>query len=224
VIAPQILDHLADVFDPHTSQMRIILEKPFGHDEASATTLFAHLFSRYPRSSLYFLDHYLGKQTLRDLALRDGTSFLSELLALDNIASIEISAIETLDAGSRIGYFDGVGTIEDMMQSHLIQMLAFACLDTSTRSLRAKKIDVLSSLRFSQDKKDIILGQYDEYRGHDTRVSTSDTETYAAIRCTLLHGEESVPVFLRSGKSLHQKSTYIHIHLKDSIIAHAGCE
>lgn len=147
-VAPAILDALASVFQSGLAHLRIILEKPFGHDASSARALFSHLFSLYPRTALYFLDHYLGKETIRNLALRDGSTFLSRLLSLEHIESIEVSALETVDAGGRIGYFDGVGTIEDMIQSHLIQMLAFACLDTTLRPLRARKLDILESLRF----------------------------------------------------------------------------
>ncbi len=223
-VAPAILDALASVFHVGESAIRVILEKPFGHDRESAHLLFEHLYALYPRESLYFLDHYLGKETIRNLALRDGSTFLSRLLSLEHIESIEISAIETVDAGGRIGYFDSVGTIEDMIQSHLIQMLSFAALDTSNRPLRERKLDILESLRFDPKRENIILGQYSGYRSHDARVADSDTETYGAIRMELSIGDVTVPVFFRSGKALEEKSTYIHIHLKPDIIDAEGCE
>jgi glucose-6-phosphate 1-dehydrogenase len=111
----------------------VILEKPFGQDEASARTLLGELRTYYADTELYFLDHYMGKKSMRSLlALRAKNRIIDTMIEPSQIARIEISALEDFDVRERIGYFDSVGIIRDMVQSHLFEMLALVTLALPT--------------------------------------------------------------------------------------------
>jgi glucose-6-phosphate 1-dehydrogenase len=108
----------------------VILEKPFGHDEFSARTLLSELREYYDEDELYFLDHYMGKKSMRSLlALRAKNRIIDTMIDPREIARIEISALEDFDVRDRVGYFDSVGIIRDMVQSHLFEMLALVTLE-----------------------------------------------------------------------------------------------
>ena len=105
--------------------VRLIVEKPFGDDEKSARKLFHEMVQYFDESDIYLLDHYLGKKPVQSiLAMRHANRILNMMLRGKEIANIQISALETVGVGKRIGYFDESGTIKDMVQSHLLQLLA----------------------------------------------------------------------------------------------------
>lgn len=219
VVKP-ILKQVSEVLKPKENDVRLILEKPFGSDEASATALFAFLRQHYLESQLYFLDHYLGKKAVRSLIpLRHMNRILNSMLKGREIANIQISAIEPMGVGERIGYFDEVGTIKDVVQSHLLQVLAMLTMsipvDDDAERVQEERTAILNALDFNPDKNHLSLGQYEGYQKESDSVKGSQTETFAALRLSI--NRESwfnVPIFLRTGKKLDVKHTYLVVELK----------
>ncbi|NCP67765.1 hypothetical protein GW777_05950 [Candidatus Peregrinibacteria bacterium] len=219
VVKP-ILTQVAEVFNPKESDVRLILEKPFGSDEESAQHLFHFLSHNYHESQLYFLDHYLGKKAVRSLIpLRHMNRILNSMLKGREIANIQISAIEPMGVGERVGYFDEVGTIKDVVQSHLLQVLAMLTMsipiDDEAERVQEERTAILNALDFKPDKNHLALGQYDSYRSEDESVKNSNTETFAALRLSINRETwHDVPIFLRTGKKLDTKHTYLVVELK----------
>lgn len=218
--------YFSDTFpDRGARDIRVILEKPFGHDEVSARHLLAELRVSYADDELYFLDHYMGKKSMRSLlALRSKNRIINTLIDPSQIESIEISALEDFDVHDRIGYFDSVGIIRDMVQSHLFQMLALITLDLPATmdpaSIARARESLIGKLRFSLGRDQISLGQYASYREATEETRDSSTETYVALSLRLDDPRwQHIPLYLRSGKSLEKKETYIVITFLPS--AHA---
>lgn len=226
VVSP-ILSHFSRAFpDRNSRDIRVILEKPFGHDEASARALLSELRAYYDDSELYFLDHYMGKKSMRSLlALRAKNRIIDTMIEPSQIDRIEISALEDFDIRDRVGYFDSVGIIRDMVQSHLFEMLALIALDLppslDPMTIAAARARLLDLLRFLPERDRISIGQYASYQKDHEVTKNSNTETFVAL--SLRIDDEKwcdVPIFLRSGKSLERKETYIVITFRPS--DHAG--
>jgi len=219
VVEP-ILSQVADVFEPKENDVRLILEKPFGNNEESASHLFSFLNQHYRESQLYFLDHYLGKKAVRSLIpLRHMNRILNSMLKGREIANIQISAIEPMGVGERVGYFDEVGTIKDVVQSHLLQVLAMITMsipiDDDAERVQEERASILKALDFEPDVNHLAIGQYDGYLKEDEKVSESVTETFAALRLSINRETwHDVPIFLRTGKKLDSKHTYLVVELK----------
>jgi glucose-6-phosphate 1-dehydrogenase len=219
VVKP-ILAQVAEVFKPRENDLRLILEKPFGSNEDSAQQMFHFLSQHYTESQLYFLDHYLGKKAVRSLIpLRHMNRILNSMLKGREIANIQISAIEPMGVGERIGYFDEVGTIKDVVQSHLLQVLAMLTMsipiDDEAERVQEERTSILNALDFLPDKNHLCLGQYEGYKGEHEKVKNSDTETFAALRLSINRETwHDVPIFLRTGKKLDAKHTYLVVELK----------
>ena len=219
VVKP-ILTQVAAVFEPKQNDIRLILEKPFGSDETTAQALFHFLSHHYCESQLYFLDHYLGKKAVRSLIpLRHMNRILNSMLKGREIANIQISAIEPMGVGERVGYFDEVGTIKDVVQSHLLQVLAMLTMsipiDDEAERVQEERTAILNALDFKTDTNHLALGQYEGYKAEDKKVKNSNTETFAALRLSINRETwHDVPIFLRTGKKLHTKHTYLVVELK----------
>ncbi len=219
VVQP-ILTQVSAVFEPKKNDVRLILEKPFGSDEATAQALFGFVSQHYAESQLYFLDHYLGKKAVRSLIpLRHMNRILNSMLKGREIANIQISAIEPMGVGERVGYFDEVGTIKDVVQSHLLQVLAMLTMsipiDDEAERVQEERTAVLNALDFERNANHLSLGQYEGYCEEDKRVANSNTETFAALRLSINRETwHDVPIFLRTGKKLHAKHTYLVVELK----------
>jgi len=215
-----ILENIALTNSKSEKDVRIILEKPFGNDEKSAQKLFHFISRYYSEEQIYLLDHYLGKGAVKSiLSLRHANSILNMLLKGREIASIQISAVEDIGVEQRIGYFDQVGIIKDMFQSHLTQLLAMITmsipLTESAESFQREKYAILSALSFSPKKENLLLGQYASYRKIPGVKKNSRTETFMAVKLKI--DRESwygVPIFIRTGKKLSQRATYIAVEFK----------
>ncbi|MBI2634451.1 hypothetical protein HYW82_02135, partial [Candidatus Peregrinibacteria bacterium] len=203
-----------------TDDIRLILEKPFGEDTKSATELF-HFTARYfDEERVYLLDHYLGKSAVNSiLHLRHSNRLLNLMIKGPEIANIQITAFEKIGVSARTGYFNKVGTIKDMIQSHLLQTLALVAMSIpiteNATSLHREKYAILSALKFIESEENIVLGQYKSYTKEKDIPKNSRTETFAALR--LFIDRESwhkTPIYIRTGKKLHEKHTYIVIELK----------
>ncbi len=217
VFAP-IVENLAGI--KNENEIRLILEKPFGTDECSARELFHFIARFFDEEHVYLLDHYLGKKAVRSiLPLRHVNRILNLMLKGKEIANIQISAFEDFGVEDRIGYFDQSGTIKDMIQSHLLQILALVTMsipiEKKAKNIQNEKSAILSSLHFEPKKTNISLGQYANYCSDHEACKLSKTETFAALKFFI--NRESwfnVPIFLRTGKNLHEKHTFLTIELK----------
>ncbi len=220
LVFKDIIQNLAESRTQKNEDLRLILEKPFGEDTESANALF-HFVARYfDEECVYLLDHYLGKSAVQSiLTLRHANRLLNIMMKGPEVSNIQITASEDLGVTSRIGYFDQVGTIKDMFQSHLLQILGLIAMSIPISEehvgLKREKNNILAALKFIPNKKNISLGQYAGYKKEDGVPKKSKTETFAALR--LFIDRESwynTPIYVRTGKKLKDKRTYVVIELK----------
>ncbi len=215
-----IIKNLASVRPILGQDMRLILEKPLGEDEKSATELFHFIGQFFEPKDLFLLDHYLGKTPVQSiLPLRFTNTILNVLLQGRYIANIQINALEDVGIGERVGYFESVGILKDMIQSHLLQIMALITMsmpiEQNYKAIRREKMHVLSSLRYGEKGCAIILGQYQGYRKEKGVRSGSLTPTYAALRCFIdLVDWYQVPIYIRTGKKLDHRHTTIVVEFK----------
>ncbi len=215
-----IIRNLAETRVNKNEDLRIILEKPFGEDEESAKRLFNLISQFYREEQVYLLDHYLGKRSVQSiLSLRHSNSILNMLLKGREISTIQITAVEDIGIRDRVGYFDTVGIIKDMFQSHLTQILAMITMSIpiseDAESFQREKYAILSALKFAPDPDNIFLGQYKSYKKLDGVKKDSKTETFMSAKIKI--DRESwygVPIFIRTGKQLQRKATYIVVEFK----------
>ena len=205
---------------------RVVIEKPFGRDLKSARELNDILSEVFPPESVFRIDHYLGKETVQNiLALRFANEMYEPIWNRGNVDHIQISMAEDIGIGGRAGYYDGIGAARDVIQNHLLQLLALTAMEEPVAfdadSLRAEKEKVLSAVRLPADlATGTARGQYtagwqggEEVRGYleeDGIPPDSRTETYAAIRLGVgTRRWAGVPFYLRTGKRLPRRMTEI---------------
>jgi glucose-6-phosphate 1-dehydrogenase len=211
----------------HSRATRVLVEKPFGENLASAKSLNKLLLQFFNEDQIYRIDHYLGKETVQNLlVMRFANDFLEPVWNAKFIDHIEISALENVGAGDRAGFYDKTGALRDFVQNHLLHMLALIAIDRpkdlSPQSIRNEKVKVLRALK-PYSKKDIgklvIRGQYgaskDQPGYADELGAPSLTETFVALKVFLkLPRWRNVPFYLRTGKKLPRKVTEISVHFK----------
>ncbi len=215
-----IIKNLGETKSSKNEDLRLIIEKPFGEDTDSAEELF-HFVARYfNEECVYLLDHYLGKSAVQSLLhLRHSNKILNFMMKGPEIANIQISALESTGVKDRAGYFNKVGTVKDMVQSHLLQILALIAMSIpiseDADSIHREKENILSSLKFIESPKNLVLGQYENYKKEKNVPEKSKTETFAAMR--LFINRETwyrTPIYIRTGKKLKKKHTYVVVELK----------
>jgi glucose-6-phosphate 1-dehydrogenase len=220
-VPPKIFGSLLEVLAhfKQTFRLKIVIEKPFGVDLATAKELYFTISDNFEEDQIYLLDHYLGKTGVREiLYLKQNNAILSSLIKGQNIRSIQISALETIGVEDRLGYFNEVGSLRDMTQSHLMQILALICMDLpiDEKSVPREKGHILASIDFSGDESDAVFGQYKSYKKHSPEVSSSSTDTWSAVKLHLdLQEWTQVPVYLRTGKKLAAKQSTIVIEFQN---------
>lgn len=212
---------------------RLIVEKPFGYDLDSAKKLNKDLLSNFAEEQIYRIDHYLGKETVQNMFVtRFANSIFEPLWNRNYIHRIEVTAAEHVGVEKRGGYYDSSGALRDMIQNHLLQLVALVAMEppvkSDAESIRNEKLKVFQSLRpytESDVKKNVIRGQYsnstvrgesvDGYREEDDVSAESKTETYVAMKFFIDNWRwAGVPFYIRTGKRMPTRVTEVVIHFK----------
>jgi|SRR3989339_285989 len=215
-----IIQNLGKTKHFKNEDIRLVLEKPFGEDTKSAQELFHFTANYFKEDQIYLLDHYLSKAAVQSiLHLRHGNRILNLLLKGPEISNIQITASEKIGVNERAGYFDQVGTLKDMVQSHLLQVMALLTMSIpislTAENIQREKFSIISALTFPKYPQNIVLGQYESYKKEKNVPKNSKTETFVALR--LFIDRESwykVPIYIRTGKKLNKKHTYIIVEFK----------
>lgn len=202
-----------------TKNARVIIEKPFGRDLASARELNKILLQTFDEKSIFRIDHYLGKQPVHSMMFfRFANSMFEPFWNREHIESIQITMAEDFGVQGRGAFYDQVGTVRDVVQNHLFQVLANLAMEppvrTDSESIRDEKVKVLKAIS-PLDPKNLVRGQFKGYWQEPGVAPDSKVETFAALK---LHIDSwrwrGVPVFIRAGKNLAVTCTEIQVHLR----------
>lgn len=210
---------------------RIVIEKPFGRDLASAEALNAHVLGVFDERQVYRIDHYLGKETVQNiLAFRLGNSIFEPLWNRRYIDHVQITVAEQIGVEGRGGYYDTAGAIRDMVQNHMLQVLALTAMEPpaafSAEAVRNEKVKALQAIRpLEPDAIDTatVRGQYAGYQEEPGVAPGSATETYVALKLQLDNWRwAGVPFYLRTGKALPRRLTEVAIQFRQPPLALFG--
>jgi glucose-6-phosphate 1-dehydrogenase len=227
---PSVIQHLRRAGLIHRAQKhpeepfsRVVIEKPFGRDLATARELNELIAESIDESQTFRIDHYLGKETVQNiLVFRYGNSIFEPVWNRKYVDYVEITAAETLGVEQRGAFYEETGVLRDIVQNHLLQVLALSAMEApvsfAANDVRNEKVQVLHSLRpYTRDTvmRDVVFGQYEGYRQEKGVAADSRVPTFAAMKVHIdnwrWHG---VPFYLRAGKRLASHLTEIAVHFQ----------
>ena len=208
----------------HDNPAKIVIEKPFGHDLASANRLNAQLDKFFTEKQIYRIDHYLGKETVQNIfAFRFGNELFEPVWNNRYVDHVQITLAEPAGIGKRGEYYDKAGALRDIVQNHLLQLVSIIAMDAPARfeqmAIREKKLEIVKSIKKMKSNeviKSTVRGQYEGYLKEEKVNPKSQTETFAALKLFIDTPRwQGVPFYIRTGKKLAGQVTSIIFQFKE---------
>lgn len=222
-VAPQFFDVITDgiLHIKDCCQGKVVIEKPFGSTLEEADRLSHKLESSFGSENIYRIDHYLGKEMIRNIeTIRFDNPIFANSWNYENIENVQIYALEEVGVETRGSYYDQAGALKDMVQNHLMQILTLVAMEkpTADKSIHHQQVEVLKALRPVSSlviEESLVLGQYQGYRDEEKVNPNSNTETYAALKLFVDNKRwKEVPFYIKTGKKTGTREMSVVITFK----------